>query len=226
MLVAVVVLVALLGLLTTCVVVAQTGNYRSQQLGDDPSAAPERASMSDNGGVSPENSGPPATPWQKVRWQKAAKKNQIIGVEMPPNPAARKARQDPLRVSVALLAAIDSTNPAAWRPGQNPLRGYMSPALDRVYTPPKGEGEEAEDPGDNAAKKLPAGATASYEFYCHVASHAKAKVVSQCAFHVRTTKADKTLRDEDGVEQLVTAKHTDGGWRVTRIEPAAESGGD
>lgn len=221
-----VVLAVLLGVLATCVVVAQTGNYRSNQLGDGSTEPPRRASMGVSDGASPENSGPPATPWQRVDWRKATKKNQIIGVELPPRPSAAKARKDPLRVSVALVSAMDSTNPADWRPGTNPLRGYMSPAMDKTYTPGKDGTDDGEDPGVPGTDKLPEGATAQYEFYCHVASHAKARVVSQCAFHVRTASKDKTFRDEDGAEQLVTAKRMDDGWRVTEIEPAAGTGGD
>lgn len=214
-------LAALFVLLVTCVVVAQSGNY-----GDEPIGGGDRPSRASHSASASEDSGPPATPWQQISWRDGTKKNQIIAISLPPKPSTAKARKDPLRVSVALLAALDSTNPGEWRPGVNPLRGYMSPRLDKTYTPPKGEGGEGEDPGDSGAKKLPDGAQADYEFYCHVASHSKKSVVSRCAFHVTTSSADKVLRDEDGVEQDVTAKRARDGWRVAQIEPTTGAGGD
>lgn len=219
-------LLAVLGLATTCVVVAQTGDFDDDRIGGSEPTAPSRASMSDNGAATPEDSGPPATPWQQVRWRDAAKKNQIIGITLPPKPPAEQARKDPLRVSLVLLATLDSTNPDEWKPGVNPLRGYMSASLDKAYTPPKRDAAgDDEDPGDGAAK-LPAGAEAEYEFYCHVASHSKKRVVSQCGFHVRTTSDRKVLRDERGVVQRVTATRAEDGWRVNRMVPVTGPGGD
>lgn len=223
----VIVLGGLLAVLATCVVVAQT---RGTGTGDEGTGggvptAPSRASLSSSASPTPEDSGPPATPWQKASWRKATKKNQILGMTVPPRPASSSARKDPVRVSVALLAALDSTNPSAWKPGTNPLSAYMSPTLAKTYTPKEG-GEEGEDPGDVTTEKLPKGAKASYEFYCHVADHEKKTVVSQCGFHVRVTSSGKVVREEEGVEQLVTAKLAKDGWRVSRLEPVAGPGGD
>lgn len=215
----------LLAVLATCVVVAQTRG----PAGDDgvvgAPTAPSRASLSSSASPTPEDSGPPATPWQKASWREATKKNQIIGITVPPKPASATARKDPLRVSVALLAALDSTNPAAWKPGVNPLKAYMSAELAKTYTPREG-GEGGEDPGDTSVAKRPEGAEASYEFYCYVADHEKKTVVSRCGFHVEVTSSGTILREENGVEQLVTAKRTKDGWRVTRLQPATSPGGD
>lgn len=221
----VIVLGGLLAVLATCVVVAQTRGTGPDDAGSIEPTAPSRASLSSSASPTPEYSGPPATPWQQASWRKATKKNQIIGVTVPPKPASSTARKDPLRVSVALLAALDSTNPSAWKPGTNPLSAYMSPTLAKTYTPGEG-GEEGEDPGDATAEKLPGGAEARYEFYCHVASHEKKTVVSQCGFHVKVTSSGKVVREEEGVDQRVTAKLAKDGWRVSRLEPVAGPGGD
>lgn len=215
-----VVLAAVFALLATCVVVAQRGDYSGNRLGGTPGTdAPSRASMSASASSSPVDSGPPATPWQRVDWRKAVKRNQIISLTVPPEPSVTAARKDPLRVGVALLGAQDSTNPGAWKPGVNPLRGYMTPTLSRAYTPPK-TAEEGEDPGDQGPERLPEGAKASYEFYCHVASHKKAVVVAVCAFHVRVVEAGKVTREEDSADQQLTVRRTKGGWRVDRIDAA------
>lgn len=222
------VLGGLLALLATCVVAAQLRGSRSDTSTGVEPTAPSRASLSSSASATPEDSGPPATPWQEASWRKATKRNQIIGVTVPPKPSASTARKDPLRVSVALLAGLDSTDPAEWKPGVNPLRSYMSTSLARTYTPEDNgeEGEEGEDSGGTAVEKLPENATARYEFYCYVAEHTKKTVVSHCGYHVKVTLSGKALREETGVEQRVTAKHAKDGWRVSRLAPASGRGGD
>ncbi|MBO0890336.1 MAG: hypothetical protein J2P14_05440 [Acidothermales bacterium] len=220
-----IVLLALLVVLATCVVVGQSGRFSGQSTGGTTSSPPPRASLTSSASPSPENSGPPATPWQRVAWQNGVRRNLIVGLRYPPKPAGTIARADPVRVGIAFVAGLDSTDPSAWKPGVNPLKGYLSAALARQYTPNKGAGN-GEDSGASGGGNLPAGATASYEFYCHVVSHAAATVVSVCSYHVTTrSAAGRTIRDDQSVSQRVTAQHGRDGWRVSRIE-AAQSGGD
>ena len=219
------VLGGLLALLATCVVAAQLRGSRSGTSTGAGPTAPSRASLGSSESATPEDSGPPATPWRKTSWRKATKRNQIIGLTLPPKPPASTARKDPQRVSVALLAGMDSTNPSEWEPGVNPLRSYMSTSLAKIYTPEDG-GEEGEDSSGGAVEKLPENAEARYEFYCYVAEHTKKTVVSHCGYHVKVSSAGKALREETGVEQRVTAKRTEDGWRVAKLAPASGRGGD
>lgn len=223
-----VVLIGLLVVLTTCVVAAQVGPFGNDEAGTSGgSDGSGPASLSPSASPTPEDSGPPATPWEQADWRKGVKKNQIIGVEIPPKPAASTARKDPLRVSVATLAALDSTNPSEWNAGPNPLAGYMSPSLAETYTPQKASSGGEGVPDDPAGDRLPSGAKASYEFYCHVASHTKKAVVSQCGYRVTTTSSSgKVLREADGLDQKVTAKLAKDGWRVSSLEPVTGPGGD
>lgn len=222
-----IVLLLLLVVLATCVAVGQSGRFSGRPAGGTTSSPPPRASLrsSASASSSPENSGPPATPWQRVSWHDGVHRNLIVAMHYPPKPSATTARRDPLRVGIAVVAGLDSTDPSTWKPGVNPLEGYMSAALARQYTPGKGAGD-GEDAGASGGGNLPAGATAAYEFYCHVASHAADTVVSVCGYHVKTrSAAGRTIRDDDSISQRVTARHGKDGWRVARIEAAA-SGGD
>lgn len=220
-----IVLLALLVVLATCAVVGQSGRFSGQPTGGTTSSPPARASLTSSASPSPENSGPPAIPWQRVVWNDGVRRNLIVALRYPPKPAATIARKDPVRVGIAFVAGLDSTDPSTWKAGVNPLKGYMSAALAKQYTPAEGAGN-GEDSGASGGGNLPAGATASYEFYCHVASHTAARVVSVCGYHVTTrSAAGRTTRDEDSIDQRVTAQHGRDGWRVTRIE-AAQSGGD
>ena len=220
-----VVLLALLVVLATCVVVGQSGRFSGQPSGGTTSSPPARASLSSSARPSPENSGPPATPWRRVAWHDGIRHNLIVAVHYPPKPAVAIARKDPVRVGIAVVAGLDSTDPSTWKPGVNPLEGYMSAALAKQYTPGKGAGN-GEDSGASGGGNLPAGATASYEFYCHVASHTAHTVVSVCGYHVITrSAAGRTIRDDDSIGQRVTARHGKDGWRVARIQ-SASSGGD
>jgi hypothetical protein len=219
-------LLVLLVVLATCVAVGQSGRFSGRPAGGTTSSPPPpRASLSSTASSSPENSGPPATPWQRVSWHDGVHRNLIVSIHYPPKPDVAIARKDPVRVGIAVIAALDSTDPNSWKPGVNPLRGYMSPALAKQYTPAKSKGN-GEDPGTTTGGNLPKGATAAYEFYCHVTSHAADTVVSACGYHVRTrSSAGRTIRDDDSVDQRITAQHGKDGWRVARIE-SASSGGD
>lgn len=220
-----IVLLALLVVLATCVVVGQSGRFSGQPPGAATASPPPRASLHTTTSPSPENSGPPATPWQRVSWHDGVRRNLIVAIHYPPKPAVTTARKDPVRVGVAVVAALDNSDPSSWKSGRNPLRGYMSSALAKQYTPGKGSGD-GEDPGASGGGNLPAGATAAYEFYCHVASHTSATVVSVCGYHVTTrSAAGRTIRDDDSISQRITAQHGRDGWRVARIQAAA-SGGD
>ncbi|MGH3094717.1 MAG: hypothetical protein ACRDMV_01795 [Streptosporangiales bacterium] len=221
----------LLCLLTTCVVVAQSSRYAGGQA--EPSDPPERASMSGasepTASPTPSESRPAATPWRKVHWRAGARANQIVGLHYPPKPPPRTARADPLRAGIALLAALDSTNPAAWKPGRNPLRPYMTARLDRIYTPRKGgetgsTGGKAE--GGTGATKLPKGGSATYRFYCYVPDgHTRSEVTVACGYHVRVESASgKLYREDTGPQQQLTVKRGDDGWRVARIGSATRVG--
>lgn len=223
-----VILLALFALLTTCVVVAQSNRYTGAT--GAPADTPRRASLTATSPSaaesSPVNSGPPAIPWRKVHWTKAVQANQIIALHYPPKPSPKAARRDPLRVGVALLGALDSTNPQAWRPGANPLRPYMTPALNKLYTPTKStHTPEGEDPGA-AGRRLPKGGKAVYEFYCHVpSSHAKKRVTVICGYHVRVTTASGTVfREANSATQRLTVRRMSDGWRVDRIQAAGRHG--
>lgn len=220
-----IVLLVLLVVLATCVAVGQSGRFSGRPSGGTASSPPPRASISGTASSSPENSGPPATPWQRVSWRDGVRRNLIVAIHYPPKPTVRTARKDPVRVGIAVITALDSTDSSTWKPGVNPLRGYMSTALAKQYTPGKGAGN-GEDPGTSTGGNLPAGATAAYEFYCHVASHKSDTVVSVCSYHVTTrSSAGRTVRDDDSIGQRITARHGKDGWRVARIQ-AASSGGD
>lgn len=221
-----IVLLVLLVVLATCVAVGQSGRFSGQPAGGTTSAPPPRASLSGSASPSPEDSGPPATPWQRVSWHDGVHRNLIVAIHYPPKPGDAAARKDPVRVGVALIAALDSTDPGSWKPGVNPLRGYMAPALAKQYTPAKHKGD-GEDPGTTTGGNLPKGATAAYEFYCHVASHSGRTVVSVCGYHVTTrSSTGRTIRDDDSVDQRITAQRGKDGWRVARIESASSGGGD
>lgn len=221
-----IVLVALLVVLATCVVVGQSGRFSGQPTGGATSSPPPpRASLTSSAIPTPQDSGPPATAWQRVSWRDGVRKNLIVAIRYPPKPSVSTARKDPVRVSIAVVTALDSTAPSTWKPGVNPLRAYMSTALARRYTPAKRK-DDGEDPGGSDAGNLPKGATASYEYYCHVASHTKTTVVTICAYHVTTrSAAGREIRDDDSIEQRITAQHGKDGWRVARIQ-SASSGGD
>lgn len=220
-----VVLLALLLVLATCVVVGQSGRFSGQPPAGATSSPPARASLGSSASASPENSGPPATPWRRVAWHDGVRHNLIVALRYPPKPAAAIARKDPVRVGIAVVAGLDSTDPSTWKPGVNPLEGYMSAALAKQYTPRRHAGD-GEDIGASGGGNLPEGATAAYEFYCHVASHKAHTVVSVCGYHVTTrSAAGKTIRDDDSIGQRVTARHGKDGWRVARIQ-AASPGGD
>lgn len=216
-------LLLLLGLLTTCVVVAQTSRYAGGRT--RPSDPPPRASMSGTdqptATPTPSERRPAATPWRKAHWHAGARANQIVGLHYPPKPSPRTARADPLRAGIALLAALDSTNPTAWKPGRNPLRPYMTARLDRIYTPRKGgeTGSTSDTGRGTGATKLPKGATATYRFYCSVpdgSTHSRVTVA--CGYHVRVERASgKLYREDTGPQQQLTVRRGDDGWRVARI---------
>ncbi|HEX6445422.1 MAG TPA: hypothetical protein VF053_10065 [Streptosporangiales bacterium] len=220
-----IVLLVLLIVLATCVAVGQSGRFSGRPAGGTTSSPPPRASLSSSASSSPEDSGPPATPWQRVSWHDGVRRNLIVALHYPPKPDVTTARKDPVRVGIAVIAALDSTDPTSWKPGVNPLRGYMSHALAKQYTPAKRKGD-GEDPGTTSGGNLPKGATAAYEFYCHVVSHATDTVAVVCGYHVTTrSSTGATVRDDDSVDQRVTARHGGDGWRVARIQ-SASSGGD
>lgn len=220
-----IVLLLLLCLLTTCVVVAQSSRYTGDQ--PEPADTPRRASIGGTGdpttaSPTPSESRPRAAPWRKVHWHAAVRTNQIIGIRYPPKPPPRKARADPLRAGIALLAALDSTNPVAWKPGSNPLRAYMTARLDRIYTPTKkGQGAVHDGP-----VKLPKGGTATYRFYCYVPDgYTATKVTVACGYHVRVRRASgKLYRQDTSPQQQLTVKRADDGWRVARIGSATPAG--
>lgn len=227
------VLVALLGLLTTCVVVAQTRYQPGSPLGGA-APAPSRASLPATSNAAtpsasphPVNSGPPARAWRTFSWRSAVHSNGIIAMRYPPRPSGRLARKDPLRAAVALLTVLDGTNPRAWRAGADPASPYVTAALDGVYGPasPRPSRSPAEDPGDVGPDKVPKGATAAYEFYCHVPAHHRRTVIVDCGYHVRVaTASGAVVREEDSIGRRLTVVHGGDGWRVSRVVARGQRG--
>src|SRR3954454_24789889 len=101
------VLLARLVVLATCVAVGQSGRFSGRPAGGTTSSPPPRASLTSSASSSPEDSGPPATPWQRVSWHHGVHRNLIVAIRYPPRPGVTIARKDPVRVGIAVIAALD-----------------------------------------------------------------------------------------------------------------------